>query len=89
VGVGVDGNGWLPPLRLASSIMNKDLFSEFFSLKETIKIIGRINQALYGINPYKKDEILFCVECGEGYQKGEDARVDNGLKCSKCAYNLY
>jgi hypothetical protein len=29
---------------------------------------------------------LECGECGEKYKKGEDARVDAGLKCSRCAY---
>jgi hypothetical protein len=29
-----------------------------------------------------------CIECGQVYFKGEDARVDAGLKCGRCAYSL-
>lgn len=28
-----------------------------------------------------------CVECGTVYLKGEDPRVDAGLKCGRCAYS--
>ena len=27
-----------------------------------------------------------CLECGDVYKKGEDLRVDAGMKCSKCTY---
>lgn len=27
-----------------------------------------------------------CLECGQLYFKGEDARVDAGMKCGRCAY---
>jgi hypothetical protein len=29
-----------------------------------------------------------CAECGTVYFKGEDARVDAGMKCGKCAYSF-
>lgn len=35
----------------------------------------------------KKVEIkLSCPECEREYRKGEDARVDSGMKCGRCAY---
>lgn len=36
----------------------------------------------------QKNKKIACPECGELYAKGEDDRVDNDMKCGRCAYGF-
>jgi hypothetical protein len=60
------------------------------SLEELLVHLGRktgVNADLFkckNIEPV--ESAVECPACGELYFKGEDARVDAGLKCGRCAY---